>query len=465
MLARDRRGRRTRARRATRAPASPCCTRAACSWATTRRARHRVGPAARTEPVLAGVGRRSPALERRKVSRPPPISRTRTSPSTAGAPARGDADANCCSRCRPATRASSSACSSGSPTNAASPCVASSMPGWPPAPPVPPALHMLHLDLQLHQAVGDAARDWRAAEGVLRRTRYELLPGAGELRLAAGDGRRRSRRLSCARRASIRCTRPPRSSACTTCCPAGCRRWRRQRRSRSGNRVRRDDAPHPADARAADDAVEPLASDILRLVQAARPPGAPLQLCVLAARRRDPRAGRAARRVARLRDGRAAARRGGARARCVRRTPSCGRPTPSRWCIACRSPRRSCGARCAAALARSRCRPDAVPTHVLFRGRAWPITAVPLTLGWSVGTVPRALTLPAGIAGVSRSHCTLAAPRRPGRRRGPQHLRHVRQRRARRRAASRCSVGDVLRLGAPGVSLELIRVLADHGTP
>ena len=105
---------------------------------------------------------------------------------------------------------------------------------------------------------------------------------------------------------------------------------------------------------------------------------------------------------------------------------------------------------------------EAIPTHVLFNGRAWPISATPLTLGWSVGAGARALTLPAGIAGVSRSHCTLE--RRDGQSVVSDHSTYgtfVNDERVGGHVVLK--VGDVLRLGAPGVSLELIRVLPDHG--
>jgi hypothetical protein len=107
---------------------------------------------------------------------------------------------------------------------------------------------------------------------------------------------------------------------------------------------------------------------------------------------------------------------------------------------------------------------EAIPTHVLFGGRAWPISAVPLTLGWSVGAAPRALTLPAGIAGVSRAHCTLE--QREGQAVVTDHSTYgtfVNDERV--GGVVTLQVGDVLRLGSPGVSLELIRVLTDHGTP
>ncbi|HET9694292.1 MAG TPA: FHA domain-containing protein, partial [Steroidobacteraceae bacterium] len=117
-----------------------------------------------------------------------------------------------------------------------------------------------------------------------------------------------------------------------------------------------------------------------------------------------------------------------------------------------------------AALASGAVPAEAVPTHVLFRGRAWPLTAVPLTLGWSVGAAPRALTLPAGIAGVSRAHCTLRV--HDGQAVVEDQSTYgtfVNDERVGGRVALR--VGDVLRLGAPGVTLELIRVLdsAGHG--
>jgi predicted component of type VI protein secretion system len=90
------------------------------------------------------------------------------------------------------------------------------------------------------------------------------------------------------------------------------------------------------------------------------------------------------------------------------------------------------------------------------------VTAEPLTLGWSVAHAARALSLPAGIAGLSKSHCTVVQ-------RGGQALvedhstygTYVNDERVAGHAALR--VGDVLRLGAPGIALELIRVLPDHG--
>jgi len=89
------------------------------------------------------------------------------------------------------------------------------------------------------------------------------------------------------------------------------------------------------------------------------------------------------------------------------------------------------------------------------------VTLVPLAVGWSVTGAPRALGLPAGIAGVSRSHCTLR--QLDGQVVVEDHSTYgtfVNDERVGGRVALR--VGDLLRLGAPGVTLELIRVLADH---
>jgi len=76
--------------------------------------------------------------------------------------------------------------------------------------------------------------------------------------------------------------------------------------------------------------------------------------------------------------------------------------------------------------------------------------------------VPRALAWPAGVAGVSRSHCTLES--QGGQAFVVDHSTYgtfVNDERVGGRL--QLKVGDVLRLGAPGVSLELIRVLPDHG--
>lgn len=104
------------------------------------------------------------------------------------------------------------------------------------------------------------------------------------------------------------------------------------------------------------------------------------------------------------------------------------------------------------------------PTHVLFSGRAWPITAQPLKLGWAVPEGQRNLTVPAGAPGVSRLHCTLV--RVDGVTRLEDHSTYgtfVNDERVKGSTVLR--VGDRLRLGAPGVQLDLIQLVDEHGAP
>jgi hypothetical protein len=108
--------------------------------------------------------------------------------------------------------------------------------------------------------------------------------------------------------------------------------------------------------------------------------------------------------------------------------------------------------------------PELRPTHVLFQGRAWAISEQPLTIGWSVSNGARALTLPSAAPGVSRSHCTLV--RRNGAVLVEDHSTYgsyVNEERVSGRTS--LTVGDRLRLGSPGVTLELIQLVHDDGTP
>ena len=96
-----------------------------------------------------------------------------------------------------------------------------------------------------------------------------------------------------------------------------------------------------------------------------------------------------------------------------------------------------------------------VPTHVLWKGRAWPLSSVPLVLGRVPGVTGLALEGPA--AGLSREHCQLV---RVGSEAVVEDLSTygtwLNGERVRRR--SRLRVGDVLRLGVPGVELVLLAV-------
>jgi hypothetical protein len=104
------------------------------------------------------------------------------------------------------------------------------------------------------------------------------------------------------------------------------------------------------------------------------------------------------------------------------------------------------------------------PTHLLFQGRAWRISEQPLVIGWSVDGGPRALTLPSASPGLSRSHCTVV--RRNGSVMIEDHSTYgsyVNEERVAGRTA--LTVGDRLRVGSPGVTLELIQLVNDDGAP
>jgi hypothetical protein len=104
------------------------------------------------------------------------------------------------------------------------------------------------------------------------------------------------------------------------------------------------------------------------------------------------------------------------------------------------------------------------PTHVLFQGRAWSIGEQPLTIGWAVEGRQRALTLPNALPGISRAHCTVV--RRNGAVVVEDHSTYgsfVNDEKVSGRTA--LTVGDRLRLGSPGITLELIQLVNDDGAP
>jgi hypothetical protein len=103
------------------------------------------------------------------------------------------------------------------------------------------------------------------------------------------------------------------------------------------------------------------------------------------------------------------------------------------------------------------------PTHLVFSGRALPISVVPLAVGSAVPGTGRSLQVPAG-PGVSRDHCRVV------RRDGHAWLEDTSTygtfvNDSPVRGAVVLRVGDRVRLGNPGVTLELIQVLDEHGAP
>jgi hypothetical protein len=105
--------------------------------------------------------------------------------------------------------------------------------------------------------------------------------------------------------------------------------------------------------------------------------------------------------------------------------------------------------------------PQDRPTHVVYQGRAWPIGAAPLEVGAAVLPGPRGLPVAAG-PGVSRLHCRLVGDV------GGAWLEDLSTygtllngERVGGRVALRA--GDRLRVGNPGVELELVRVVDGDG--
>ena len=323
---------------------------------------------------------------------------------------------------------------------------------------VAPASHLLHVDLQLHQATATLVETPRS-EAVMRRARYELLPGAGVLAFQQAIA------VTIAT-AFVRETRfDPLHQAATE------QRLYDRLPEWLDELTRVDEVPIEIEVgsmthrillqrQQVERAVEAFCGDIVRLVQSARPAGTPLQLCV------TPRVAAVPSLLERLnglRDCRVVVLAPGAAALgALQMAAHIVRPADA-IALVHRLPLATepdVGATAHAALARIGS--DEVPTHVLFHGQAWPINGVPLAVGWSVAGAARALGLPAGVAGVSRSHCTLL--RLDGQVVVQDHSTYgtfVNDERVGGRVALR--VGDLLRLGAPGVTLELIRVLADHG--
>jgi FHA domain len=109
-------------------------------------------------------------------------------------------------------------------------------------------------------------------------------------------------------------------------------------------------------------------------------------------------------------------------------------------------------------------RADPSATHVVCDGRAWPLRTEPLTVGTQVPAGLRALPLAPGQPGVSRVHCRLLL--RDGIARIEDLSSYgsfVNEQRVHGQAA--LQRGDRLRLGAPGIVLEIIQLVDEHAAP
>ena len=101
---------------------------------------------------------------------------------------------------------------------------------------------------------------------------------------------------------------------------------------------------------------------------------------------------------------------------------------------------------------------QAPATHLLHAGRAWALGAAALTLGTQVADGERALNLPAGSPGISRSHC------RVHRRDGVVMVEDISTygtfiNDERVHGSAPLRRGDRLRLGTPGLVLDAIEVI------
>jgi len=114
--------------------------------------------------------------------------------------------------------------------------------------------------------------------------------------------------------------------------------------------------------------------------------------------------------------------------------------------------------------AKSTVRPDQRPTHLLHLGRAYPITERPFVLGVAIPAGSRGLNLTGATAGVSRNHCSVY--RGGDRVLVDDHSTHGSFLNDQRiDGVAELAAGDRLRVGSPGIELQLIGTADDDGAP
>jgi len=319
------------------------------------------------------------------------------------------------------------------------------------------APRVMHLDLQLHQAVLSVLE----ADGSgFRRSRFEILPGRGWLALQqawlhhiAGAFVRRTRfdPLHQAATEQVLADRLPGWLAAMA-----------DQESVTAE-IEFNQAVHTVELKREDfiATVQPIYDDLMRLIQSTRPAGLSVELQLGHRLERLPGIGD---RLAALRDCRVRIlRRGAAALGALVHAASIAQPagaTTLVYRLPVAVPVAELPSTEGSAVATH---PSQRPSHVLFAGRAWAISGEPLTLGWSVAG-GRALPLPASVPGLSRRHCSIS--RRNGRVVVEDHSTYgsfVNEERVNGHAV--LSVGDRLRLGSPGVTLDLIQMVDDDGAP
>jgi hypothetical protein len=107
--------------------------------------------------------------------------------------------------------------------------------------------------------------------------------------------------------------------------------------------------------------------------------------------------------------------------------------------------------------------PKMPPTHILHNGLAYPLTRQPFVVGVSIPDQGRGINLTGPIAGISRSHCSVY---RAGKRVvvEDQSSYGTFLNGQRIEGKARLAAGDRLRLGSPGIELQLIAVAKSDET-
>jgi len=299
------------------------------------------------------------------------------------------------------------------------------------------------------------------AEGVLRRARYEMLPGAGLLAVQQSL-------VETVATLFVRKTRfdPLHEAATEQALVDALPGWMAALAEHDGTtaEIVSGGRPHAVTLERSQmiGSIEHRLSDLQRLVQASRPAGLAVELCVSTQAAAVPGL---LDRLATLRDCRVTLLPPGAAARGALEFSSAIVRSPETVTLVHRLPiGRPAGTRAEAVTALAPLPTELTPTHVLHADRAYAISERPLVLGSAVSGPGRTLPLPSGTPGLSRAHCTLVA--REGMVQVEDRSTYgtfVNDERVTGRLVLK--VGDVLRLGAPGVSLSLIRVLPDDGAP
>jgi len=319
--------------------------------------------------------------------------------------------------------------------------------------PVPAVL--LHLELTMHRSVVTVLEH----AGELRRARYELLPQHGWMALQQAW-------LDMIAAAFVRRTRfdPLHEASSEQRLWDGLPGWLEQLAGAERVTI---ELPGPGDALAIEltraefaSAAAGLYDDVVRVLQRARPAAGPLQVRVSPRWMQLP--GFAAR-LAELRDCEMRPLPRGAAALGALAFERVLRRDPAQLTLVQRLPVPLTGGQPAVPEPAIRVAPQDWPTHVVHLGRAWALGPDALLVGTAIPAGRRGLTVAAG-PGISRTHCRLLRDA-AGTWLEDTSTYGTFLNGARIGARVALRAGDRLRLGNPGVELELVRGVDDDGAP